>query len=71
VGGIPELFRSADAGFASADERLLIKCILQLGMDDQMRQEWGEKARSFILEKMTIDQQTDTFHRLIHEKLSA
>jgi len=70
VGGIPELFQSAGAGFVSFDKTMLIRNVFTLYKDQHLRNESGEKGKKYIREKMTIAAQTNTFRQLIGEKLT-
>jgi len=70
VGGIPELFQAAGAGFTSMDEKELIRSILELAKDDNKRKEWGGKARKMITEQMTIREQVRRFRELVKAKIS-
>jgi len=70
VGGIPELFEAAGAGFTSSDENELIHSVLELAKDENKRTEWGGKTRKMIMEQMTIREQVSKYRALVRTKMS-
>jgi glycosyltransferase involved in cell wall biosynthesis len=63
VGGIPELFQQAETGYCALDEHSLLKKVLELAETKEMRGEWGEKGKKYILEKLTIEAQAAVFRQ--------
>jgi glycosyltransferase involved in cell wall biosynthesis len=70
VGGIPELFEAAGAGFTSSNQNELIHSVLELAQDEKKRNDWGDKARKMVTENMTIREQVGQFRTLVRAKMS-